>query len=519
MAVTTKPVSADRADRERRCSRERAAVFVHALRRHWAIALVLAAGALLRLVVMVAYDPVFWFGDTNGYLRSAELVRPGEGRPWGYPAFLWLLSHGLDHRGIVAVQPVLVLALAGAVYAFLCRRRVVPWLAALAVLPLCLSPLVANVEHHLLSDPLFLALSTVAALLLAWPEARPALWACALAGLITAAAALTRQVGLAIVPLLLVYLLFRRAGWLRVGAFAVAVAVPLAGYLVWFHETYGAYRFSNWSGKFLYARVAPIAECDRLPLTALERTLCDPRPREERPGPDGYLWRGPLPLGERRLAGLPVRRVPDEVAASFARKVITHQPLDYLGMVAGDAANVFYPGQRQRRGEACAAYWSYPDPLPRGCRTDAVWRPMWRMYPFAVDRPLAHGLHVYERVDYPIGPAMLAGLLLTLLALVWRPRRGGWRLRLDALLLALTGLGLTVAALATATFDYRYTLPLYSTVPAAAALALTQIAATRRSPQETDKAPRDAEAPSVAYATPGRNAPRRGRRQDRSALG
>ena len=462
----------------------------------------LGAGALVRVVVMLAYDPVFWFSDTRSYLRGAELVRPGPLRPWGYSGFLWLLLKGLDHRGVVAVQHVMVLALAAAVYAFLLRRRVVPWLAALAVLPLALSPLLVNIEHHLLSDPLFLALFTLAAVLLAWPDGRPAILACAAAGLAAAAAALTRQVGLAIVPLLVVYLLVRRVGWVRIGTFAVAAVVPLAGYLVWFQETHGAYRFSTWGGKFLYARVAPIAECDRLgPLTARERTLCDPRPPEERPGPAGYLWWGPLPLGQRRAEGLPVQRVPDAVALSFARKVIRHQPLDYLRMVGGDTANVFYPGQEQRRGESCVAYWSYPDPLPGGCRLDAVGGTMWRKHPFTVNRPLAHGLSLYERVDYPIGPLMLGGLLLTLLALVWRPRRGGWRLRLDALLLALLGLGLTVGAFATATFSYRYTLPLYSTVPAAAALALTvMVGARRRRLEQNRDAPTGADPPPVAYA-------------------
>ena len=481
MSVRTKRVSAERSSLEHRPPPQLAARVVRALRRHWALALVLAGGAALRAVVMLAYDPVFWFGDTDGYLRGAEEVKPGEGRPWGYSGFLWLLLPGLDHRGVVAVQHLLVLALAGGVYAFLLRRRVVPWLAALAVLPLSLSPLLANVEHHLLSDPLFLVLFTAAALLLAWADHRPALWTCVLAGLVFAAAALTRQVGLVLLPLLLGYLLLRRVGWARLAAFALAALLPLGGYLLWFHDHYGAYRFSSWSGRFLYARVAPIAQCERLgALTPQERRLCDPRPLAQRPGPDGYLWRGPLPLGERRLDRLVASRLPDGVTISFARKVITQQPLDYARVVAGDTANVFYPGRRQRRGESCAAYWSYPDPLPGGCRVDAVGSAMWRKHPFEVDRPLAHGLRLYERVDYPIGPAMLAGLLLTLVAALWRPRRGGWRLRLDALLLASLGLALTVAALATVTFSYRYTVPLYSTVPAAAALALTQIAAVRR---------------------------------------
>jgi hypothetical protein len=361
-----------------------------------------------------------------------------------------------------------MLVLVAALYAFLLRRRVVPWLAGLAVVPLALSPLVLNVEHHLLSDWLFVALACAAALLVAWPEARPAVWACAVAGLSLALAIVTRQVALVLVPLLCAYLIVRGAGWLRVGAFAVALALPVLGYLAWMDATRGAFSFSTWTGKMLYARVAPIARCDELGrLTAQQRQLCDPRAPDRRPGPSGYLWthgKGPQ------------RRLPDSVDLAFARRVVTHQPVAYLEMVAGESVQIFYPGQRQRRGEACVAYWTYPDPLPGGCRTDAVGTRMWRQHPLRVNRSLAHALRSYDRMDYLVGPFMLACLLATVAAVGARVRAGEWRLGLDAALLALVGLGLTVTAIATAMFSYRYTVPLYSTLPLAAALALTRLA-------------------------------------------
>jgi hypothetical protein len=337
----------------------------------------------------------------------------------------------------------------------------------LAVVPLVLSPLVVNVEHHLLSDTLFLALFGAAALLPAWSQRRPGLRACALAGLAVACAIVTRQVALVLVPVLLAYLLLRRTGWVGIGAFALAVALPVLGYLAWMHATYGVYDFSTWSGKVLYARVAPIARCDRLgPLTAQQRQLCDPRAPGRRPGPSGYLWthgRGPQ------------RHLPDAVMLSFARRVIARQPVDYARMVASETAQVFYPGRRQRPGQACVAYWSFPGPRPGGCRTDAVGTRIWREHPFTVRRRLARFLQAYQRLDYAAGPALLASLLVTVLAVAWRPRAGGWRLRLDAALLALAGLVLTAAAVATAMFSYRYTLPLYGTAPPAAALALRQL--------------------------------------------
>jgi hypothetical protein len=68
---------------------------------------------------------------------------------------------------------------------------------------------------------------------------------------------------------------------------------------------------------------------------------------------------------------------------------------------------------------------------------------------------------------------------LTLLALLWRPGAGGWRLRLDAALYAAVGLTIMISAIATSNFNYRYTAVLYYTLPIAAAIALTHLTALR----------------------------------------
>ena len=432
------------------------------LRRHWPVLVVLGAGAALRLIVMVAYTPFFWFTDTVRYLRYADLGQPDEIRPWGYSGFLRVTQSFLSQQGVVALQHLLVLALAALLYAFLVRRGVGRVVAALALVPLCLSPLVVNIEHHLLSDWLFMVLFTAAAVLLVWWDGPPPLWACALAGLVLACAIVTRQVALLLVLPLVAYLLLRGARPVRLAAFLLPAAIPVIAYLGWMHATYGVYSFSTWSGKMLYARVAPIARCERLGnLTAEQRQLCDPRAPERRPGPGFYLWTGGTG---------PARALPDGVVLSFARRVVTHQPVDYARSVARQTAEIFYPGRDQRPGEACVAYWEYPDPLPGGCRTDSVGTKIWREHPFKAQRPLADGLSTYQQLDAAAGPTFLVCVIVVLAALL---RRGARRLRLDALLFAAFGLGLTIAAFATAEFSYRYTVPLYATVPIAAALALT----------------------------------------------
>ena len=452
--------------------------------RNWPAALVLGAGAALRGFVIVAYAPFFWFPNTDAYLASAEAMRPGEAHPWGYSGFLWFADFGLNYRQIVALQHLLVLALAGLLYTFLVRRGVAKTLAALAIVPLSLSPLLVNIEHHLLPEPLFLFLLTAAVLVLVWRDGAPSLRACAGAGFLAAAAGLTQLVGLVMIVPLVVYLICRRTGVIRLAAMLLAFVIPLGGYLLWMNATHGLSAFTTWRGKHLYARVAPFAQCDQLgELTAQQRLLCDSRPVEQRPGPEWYLW------SDRNA---PAHELPDSVLLGFARKVIAHQPLDYVRAVGGGTAHVFYPGQRQRPREPCVAHWAFPDPLPGSCRADRVGSDMWREHPVTVNRTLAHGLSQYGRLDYLVGPAFLACVLVTLFALVWRPRAGGSRARLDAALFAAVGLALTIAAVATANFSYRYTVPLYSTLPIAAAIALAHLSAL----------PRGARAPGGATALP-----------------
>jgi 4-amino-4-deoxy-L-arabinose transferase-like glycosyltransferase len=473
--VTTRPDAPTAVDHANSGRRREARLLTGArelLARHWAIAAVLVAGLIVRIVVVLAYNPFFWFTDTPGYLNSAESLRPNGTRTWGYSAFLLVFQHlGLSLREIVLLQHLLVLGLGVLLYAFLVHRGVARWLAALAIVPLALSPLVVNIEHHVLSDSLFIMLFSGAAVALAWSDVHPGTYVCALGGFLAASAAITRQVALVMALVLVAYLLVRRVGVVRVAAFAVAFVIPVAAYFFWMHQTWGVWSFSTWRGKHLYARVAPIAQCDRLgTLTAQERLLCDPRPLDKRPGPEGYLW-----VGE----DAPARSLPDKVDLAFARKVILHQPLDYLRMVGTDTTHLFYPGQRQRRGEPCVAYWAYPDPLPGGCRTDAVGTKIWARHPFQTNESLSPLLRNYQRTDYAIGPFFLLCLLITATAVFWRIREPDWRLRLDAALFAVYGFGVTLAAFATANFSYRYSVPLYVTLPLAAALATTHLLASR----------------------------------------
>ena len=65
------------------------------LRRHWPFALVLAAGAALRIASEVAYRPALFYSDSWGYLAMAHgsgIVSFAPLRPSGYPLVLKVLS-------------------------------------------------------------------------------------------------------------------------------------------------------------------------------------------------------------------------------------------------------------------------------------------------------------------------------------------------------------------------------------------------------------------------------------------
>ena len=291
-----KPAQAETKPRPRRAGIP--GLLVDTLAENRLAVIVLGAGAALRGLVFFAYDPFLWVPTSSGYIAAAGAVRPSEAHPWGYSGFLWLTGQGLGHREIVLIQHVLLLALAGLLYAFLVHLGVVRWLAALAVVPLSLSPLLANIEHRLLPDALFAVLVSAALLVLVWSRHRPAVFACAAAGLLAAAAGFVQLFGLVMIVPMVVFLIGRRAGFVRLGALLIAFAIPLGGYLVWMHQVHGVYAFTTWRGKHLYARVAPFAQCDRLgSLGASQRLLCDSRPVEARPGP------GVVPVGRSQGSG------------------------------------------------------------------------------------------------------------------------------------------------------------------------------------------------------------------------
>ena len=88
-------------------------------------------------------------------------------------------------------------------------------------------------------------------------------------------------------------------------------------------------------GRFLYARVAQIADCTTTQVPESARPLCEPTIPSTRPGPNFYAWSADSPFA---TAEFPDGTDRVDAARQFATAVIVAQPGDYVRMVAQDTA-------------------------------------------------------------------------------------------------------------------------------------------------------------------------------------
>ncbi|SHF06230.1 hypothetical protein [Streptoalloteichus hindustanus] len=472
----------DTADAPRRVTSGRGGV-AGFLRRHWAIALLLVAGVAVRALVVHAYRPAFWFPDSSAYVRASEHLNPATAHGAnliGYPLLLRLLSVTGSISVVTVLQHLMALALVVVAYAFLRRRGLPGWLAALGVAPTALDGRQITLEHYLLAETLFTVLLMSALLLLLWRE-RPSWLVCGITGVLAASAALTRSVGVGVCGVVLLYLIVRRVGWKQVVAFTVAVGALLGGYLTWAHANTGRFSFTIMQGHYLYARTALVADCDRLQLTDQQRELCPREPLGQRPErADYYLWSDP----NIQRFGLDQ----DDFVGTFAKEVLRQQPVDFAVSVAGDLAHYLLPGQKYGPDLTCLGnWWVMPADLrdvpgePRckqqlnrdgafvGEAAPNEWTPSSRSREFLAD---------YSRAVQVPPAALGLAVLLALAAVVWRVRRPGFRVGLDALLFAAVGVALLVLAVATSMLEPRYGIPSITLLSVGGVLAVHRLRTT-----------------------------------------
>ncbi|MGI8328770.1 hypothetical protein ACRYCC_02325 [Actinomadura scrupuli] len=457
-------------------------------RAHGAFAVVLVVAIALRVIVLLGYPSVVWFGDSGTYLGAALHLVPSLIRPSGYSVLLWLLRPFHSLFLVAAVQHLLGVLTGVMVYALVRRAARARWpdarwppgvLGALVTVPVLLDAYQIQLEQLLMADELFTFLMVAAVTVVMWRPAASGVitWrAASAAGLLMAFGALTRSAGLPLLIVLVVCLLVRlvrggglRAGWRPVCAAIVVFAIPMGAYVLWFHAAHKTYSLTRTDQIWLYGRTVDFADCTVMKPRPEVAALCrDGLPRDpESAAAWEALW-GPSSAFRRipeGVGGVEANRL----AGEFARLAIQRQPGDYLKVIGRDTLRTFEWDRAPYPNRATMEGYRFPArPVPLSA-ADARFG---RRYGGAsatpeVVEPWAGWMRAYQRWFFLRGTMLGAVLLIGLAGILRQWRRWGG----EALLPWLTSLALLVIPAATADFDYRYVLPAVPFAVLSAALA------------------------------------------------
>jgi len=312
---------------------QRYARAVSVLRRHWLFSALLTAGLVLRVLAQIAYQPALVYIDTPKYLYGAS----AGSEPLGYTAILRAVLTVGNLGTVAAIQHVLGLAMAVALYAVLLRRGLPRWLAALATAPVLLDAYQLQMEHMIMPDVWFEALIVAGLAVLLW-RPRVSVPAAVVAGVILAAAATVMQLGVVLILPAVIFLLAAGGGWRqmlsRSAALALAFVLVILGYCGISYAWNGYFGLAH--RQSLIGRLAYSADCATLTLPKAARPLC-PTPAEQANGPDWLEHSGQSPLYTASVK--PGTR--GALIADINSAVMSQQPLRVLGSIIGDAARLF----------------------------------------------------------------------------------------------------------------------------------------------------------------------------------
>jgi hypothetical protein len=435
-----------------------------------ALAVVVAAGIVLRLVVSLVYQPALMNNaDSATYIVMADGGLFGDPvRTTGYPLFMIAVHAISDALAFtITVQHLLGVATALLLYGIGRRAGAPVWAATIGAAAVLLSLDQIVLEHLILSEALFI-FTFVAALyacVRALDDPRPLYrafdsrhaWVLA-AGLLLALAAWVRGVAFPLTFFMLLWILLAVPGaWRRRFVNAViagaAVAVLMLTYFALNDMRTGTFGLTQSSGWAMYSRVAPLADCNQFTPPEGAESLCEDSPPGTRNGPDFYGWEPGSPAVQ--LFTYPPNG--DDTLGRFARESIKAQPRAYAYAVGTDVLRYFLPD-----------YHTYAfggpgyDTLDIQRQDPALEREVWGWlsgYYSGIDQ---------RRLDGPVGVLseiqdwvrvqpllMLAAMVLGIAGIVFT--RG----RVQAVLILLCGAGLLlfVVPSATANYNARYAIP------------------------------------------------------------
>ena len=474
--------------------------------------LVLAAGAVLRLIAVLGYPGALWFaGDSYVYLGAALRLRPDPSKSIGYSLFLKVLEPFHSLTLVTIVQHLMGLAIGVLLYVLLRRARVPRLISALATVPVLLNGFQIELEHMIMADLLFMFLLVLAAAILLW-QRRPSWPAVLVAGLLTGYAVTVWSGGLILPVIFFVFVIVRRMGWGALAAIVAGCALPIVSYAVWFHSWSGTYALTKSEGFYLYGRMSSFADCAKINPPASERYLCLSTPVSKREPPGSLVWHIQQ---VHEVPGGPVSVAGNKVLRDFAIRAVEAQPLSYAHVIVdGLVLSVDWKRYNYPSKGTVYDYYFHTKPL---AVPNHVWIPhrtarqdiqaYGRQGISRVVKPFDYLMSGYERVFYLYGPLFGLILVLGLGSIVRVTRRPGGGFRLGRWREGPSGMPsampwacavvLLVFPIAVADFDYRYVLPVVPFACLAAGLAFAS-PASRTEP--ADPSPAGAEAPVPAGA-------------------
>ena len=265
-----------------------------------------------------------------------------------------------------------LLGIATAVLLYLAVRRIggAPWLGLVPAGIVLFGGLEVFVENAALTEPLYIFLTAGGLYAAVWALDSPDPGWAALAGFMLGAGACVRYVGVAILPIVAVWLLVARRDTLRgrllhSAALLAGGVVLIGGYVYAQNQATGYTGLTRGGAWTLYGRVAPFADCSKFTPPPGTSALCESTPPSIRPGQNMYLFNPYSPAirafgypdwGGDRLSS----RTDNAKVASFARAAIRGQPLAISGRSPATASATSSRGTPSTTRRA--------SPTPSSCR-------------------------------------------------------------------------------------------------------------------------------------------------------
>ncbi|MGH3422451.1 MAG: hypothetical protein ACRDOD_23000, partial [Streptosporangiaceae bacterium] len=126
------------------------------IRQEWLFGIALVLAVAIRVLVMLAFGPVMWFGgDSASYLATGLRLIPDPSRVGGYGFALFALRPFGSFVAVAAAQHAMGVAMGVLIYLLARRYRLPRWAATLTTLPVFFDAYQLQLEQDVVPDIAF----------------------------------------------------------------------------------------------------------------------------------------------------------------------------------------------------------------------------------------------------------------------------------------------------------------------------------------------------------------------------